>query len=52
MLNNQDRQSVINQLRNEFPEVVANLQHCYECELEDLTDKDLFYALSKNLNRR
>ena len=52
MFDNETRQEVIDQLRKEFPEVVAILQHCQDCALEEMTFKDLQYALSRNLDRR
>jgi hypothetical protein len=52
MFDNETRQEVIEQLRNEFPEVVAILQHCQECALEEMSFKDLSYALCRNLDRR
>jgi hypothetical protein len=52
MFDNETRQEVIDTLRKEFPEVVAILQHCQECELEEMTFKDLSYALTRNMDRR
>lgn len=52
MFDNETRQEVINKLRKEFPEVVAILQHCQDCELEEMTFKDLSYALTRNMDRR
>jgi hypothetical protein len=52
MFDNETRQEVIDTLRKEFPEVVAILQHCQECALEEMTFKDLSYALTRNMDRR
>jgi hypothetical protein len=52
MFDNETREEVIAMLRKEFPEVVAILQHCQECSLEEMSFKDLSYALTRNLDRR
>jgi len=52
MFDNETRQEVINTLIKQFPEVVAILEHCHDCSLEEISFKDLSFALTRSMDLR
>jgi hypothetical protein len=52
MFDNETRQEVINTLIKQFPEVVAILEHCHDCSLQEISFKDLSFALTRSMDLR